>query len=219
MPIQDAFSAGVEPGGLYTSQEIKILICYMLLGVGEPMERQMVTELIAGNGMANFFETAAAVDELARQGHLTEKEGRISLTETGRQVGDTLAGMIPYTLRERSVKAALQLLTRIRREQENTVELEKLDHGYRVTCTIQDSASHVRFPAGGGRHAGGAYPGKFSGRSHPALPQPAGHSDRGRGDATGGHGNRHPAEIGRNGPGIRKKAEEPNRLLRFLVIR
>ena len=141
MPIQDAFSAGVEPGGLYTSQEIKILICYMLLGVGEPMERQMVTELIAGNGMANFFETAAAVDELARQGHLTEKEGRISLTETGRQVGDTLAGMIPYTLRERSVKAALQLLTRIRREQENTVELEKLDHGYRVTCTIQDSAS------------------------------------------------------------------------------
>ena len=117
MPIQDAFSAGVEPGGLYTSQEIKILICYMLLGVGEPMERQMVTELIAGNGMANFFETAAAVDELARQGHLTEKEGRISLTETGRQVGDTLAGMIPYTLRERSVKAALQLLTRIRREQ------------------------------------------------------------------------------------------------------
>ena len=141
MPIQDAFSAGVEPGGLYTSQEIKILICYMLLGVGEPMERQMVTELIAGNGMANFFETAAAVDELARQGHLTEKEGRISLTETGRQVGDTLAGMIPYTLRERSVKAALQLLTRIRRGQENTVELEKLDHGYRVTCTIQDSAS------------------------------------------------------------------------------
>ena len=141
MPIQDAFSAGVEPGGLYTSQEIKILICYMLLGVGEPMERQMVTELIAGNGMANFFETAAAVDELARQGHLTEEEGRISLTETGRQVGDTLAGMIPYTLRERSVKAALQLLTRIRREQENTVELEKLDHGYRVTCTIQDSAS------------------------------------------------------------------------------
>lgn len=137
----DAFSAGVEPGGLYTSQEIKILICYMLLGVGEPMERQMVTELIAGNGMANFFETAAAVDELARQGHLTEEEGRISLTETGRQVGDTLAGMIPYTLRERSVKAALQLLTRIRREQENTVELEKLDHGYRVTCTIQDSAS------------------------------------------------------------------------------
>ena len=141
MPIQDAFSAGVEPGGLYTSQEIKILICYMLLGVGEPMERQMVTELIAGNGMANFFETAAAVVELARQGHLTEEEGRISLTETGRQVGDTLAGMIPYTLRERSVKAALQLLTRIRREQENTVELEKLDHGYRVTCTIQDSAS------------------------------------------------------------------------------
>lgn len=204
MPIQDAFSAGVEPGGLYTSQEIKILICYMLLGVGEPMERQMVTELIAGNGMANFFETAAAVDELARQGHLTEEEGRISLTETGRQVGDTLAGMIPYTLRERSVKAALQLLTRIRREQENTVELEKLDHGYRVTCTIQDSASplmSVSLRVADDMQAG-LIRENFLDDPTPALPQPAGHSDRGRGDATGGHGNRHPAEIGRNGPGI-----------------
>ena len=115
MPIQDAFSAGVEPGGLYTSQEIKILICYMLLGVGEPMERQMVTELIAGNGMANFFETAAAVDELARQ------------------------RCIDFTAL--LVQIPVIFLSRIRREQENTVELEKLDHGYRVTCTIQDSAS------------------------------------------------------------------------------
>ena len=28
--IHDAFSAGVEPGGLYSSKDIKILICYML---------------------------------------------------------------------------------------------------------------------------------------------------------------------------------------------
>ena len=44
----DAFSAGVEPGGLYSSQEIKILICYMLNGAGEPMPRQAVLDIIAG---------------------------------------------------------------------------------------------------------------------------------------------------------------------------
>lgn len=109
--------------------------------------------------------------------------------------------MIPYTLRERSVKAALQLLTRIRREQENTVELEKLDHGYRVTCTIQDSASplmSVSLRVADDMQAGLI---RENFLDDPTLlyRQPAGHSDRGRGDATGGHGNRHPAEIGRNG--------------------
>ncbi len=137
--MQDAFSAGVEPGGLYTIQEIKILICYMLRGVNEPLTRESVTDIIAGGGMANYFETADALDALVRQGHLLEQKDGITLTETGRQVASTLAGRIPYTLRERSVKAALRLLTRRRREAENDVQIEKLNSGVQVTCTIQDA--------------------------------------------------------------------------------
>ena len=122
----DGFSAGVEPGGLYSPQQIKILICYMLDGAGEPMPRQAVLDIIAGGGMANFFETGAAIDELVRLQNLEESEdGHISLTEKGRQAASTLFGLIPYTLRERSVKAALQLLTRIRRERENSVRIDK----------------------------------------------------------------------------------------------
>lgn len=140
MPIQDAFSAGVEPGGLYSSQEIKILICYMLAGVDEPLPRQSVLEIIAAGGMANFFEAGAAIDELIRLHNLTEGEdGRLYLTEDGRQAASTLSGMIPFTLRERSVQAALKLLTRMRREKENRVTVKKLEHGRLVTCEIQDA--------------------------------------------------------------------------------
>ena len=35
--MNDTFAAGVEPGGLRTSQEIKILICYLLRTVEQPM--------------------------------------------------------------------------------------------------------------------------------------------------------------------------------------
>lgn len=137
--FQDAFSDGVEPGGLYNSQEIKILICYMLKGVGEPMPRQNVIDIIVGNGMANFFETVSALDTLVQLGNVTETaDGLLELTDTGRQNAETLSSMIPYTLRERSVKSALQLLTRIRRERENAVVIKKLDHGYNVTCAIND---------------------------------------------------------------------------------
>ncbi len=136
----DAFSAGVEPGGLYSSQEIKILICYMLAGVDEPLPRQSVLEIIATGGMANFFEAGAAIDELIRLHNLTEGEdGRLYLTEDGRQAASTLSGMIPFTLRERSVQAALKLLTRMRREKENRVTVKKLEHGRLVTCEIQDA--------------------------------------------------------------------------------
>ena len=136
----DAFSAGVEPGGLYSSQEIKILICYMLAGVDEPLPRQSVLEIIAAGGMANFFEAGAAIDELIRLHNLTEGEdGRLYLTEDGRQAASTLSGMIPFTLRERSVQAALKLLTRMRREKETRVTVKKLEHGRLVTCEIQDA--------------------------------------------------------------------------------
>ena len=136
----DAFSAGVEPGGLYSSQEIKILICYMLAGVDEPLPRQSVLEIIATGGMANFFEAGAAIDELIRLHNLTEGEdGRLYLTEDGRQAASTLSGMIPFTLRERSVQAALKLLTRMRREKENRVTVKKLEHGRLVTCEIRDA--------------------------------------------------------------------------------
>ena len=49
----DAFSAGVEPGGLRTTEEIKILLCYMLHTVQQPMPRGDVTDIVVGGGMAN----------------------------------------------------------------------------------------------------------------------------------------------------------------------
>lgn len=136
----DVFFAGVEPGGLYSSQEIKILICYMLEGVGEPLPLKAVTDVLAGRGMANFFEVSAAVEELLRRDQLIEDDqGRLSLTEAGRQTASTLATMVPFTLRERSVQAALQLLTRQRRERENTVDIQRLERGVQVTCTMNDA--------------------------------------------------------------------------------
>jgi hypothetical protein len=135
----DVFFAGVEPGGLYTAQEIKILLCYLLDTVGEPLPLQMVTDVLAGRGIANFFEVSAAVDELLRRGHIEENaEGELTVTELGHQTAQTLVGMVPITLRERSVQAALQLLTRRRREQENSVVIQPLDRGHRVTCSVNE---------------------------------------------------------------------------------
>lgn len=138
--MSDAFTAGVEPGGLTTSQEIKILLCYMLGSVGQPISRDAVTEIIVGEGMANYFDTEEAIEELLRLQHLVQGDNRlIATTVTGGQIGDSLATRIPYTLRERSVKAAVQLLRRREIEKDNKVEIRPLEEGgCEVTCSVMD---------------------------------------------------------------------------------
>ena len=138
--MSDAFTAGVEPGGLTTAQEIKILLCYMLHSAGQPIHRDQVTEIIVGGGMANYFDTEEAIEELLRLQHLVQGEDRmIATTVTGGQIGESLATRIPYTLRERSVRSALLLLRRRQIEKDNKVDIRPAEEGgYRVTCSVMD---------------------------------------------------------------------------------
>lgn len=138
--MADAFMAGVEPGGLTNVQEIRILVCYMLHTVAAPIPRDALTDIITAGGMANYFDTEDAIEDLIRLQHLVQTEDRlIATTVTGNQIGESLGVRIPYTLRERSVKAALQLLKRREVEQDNKVDIRKTEEGgYEVTCSVMD---------------------------------------------------------------------------------
>ncbi len=138
--MADVFSAGVQPGGLYTSQEIKILVCYMLNTVHHPMPRDEVTDILVSGEMANYFATEEAIEELLRLQHVVSDENAcLAITDTGAQIGEMLATRVPYTLRDRAAKAALALLKRREIEQDNTVTIRRLDDGgYEVTCAVLD---------------------------------------------------------------------------------
>ncbi len=143
----DAFSAGVEPGGLHSHQEIKILICYMLSGVHEPLPRTAVLDILSGDGMANFFDASVAIDDLVERGNVTESDGGLlSVTEAGRHAAATLADMIPFTLRERSVDAGLRLLARQRSERDNHAAIAPAEGGgWRVTCSVGITSPLLKF--------------------------------------------------------------------------
>lgn len=131
------FSDGVRPGGLYDSREIKVLICYMLSGVPEPLSRDTVIEILTEGEMANLFEISAAIDDLTARGNLAETDGGLlTLTESGRASAEQLYDLIPYTLRDRSQKAAMKLLSRARNERDAEVVITPLDVGYSVKCSI-----------------------------------------------------------------------------------
>lgn len=140
--IRDAFDAGVEPGGLHSTGEIKLLICYLLCAVDEPMSRESIVTVLCGNGMANFFNICTAIESLLELQNLSEDaENRLTVTPVGRHAVATLQDSLPYTLRERSVISARKLLKRLRNEQENAVTITREEHGCTVTCTVGHTAT------------------------------------------------------------------------------
>ena len=71
----DAFSEGVEPGGLRNRMQIKVLITFMVSRIKEPIRDTMLIDALQTHGLANYFETTQALDELLENGILVMADG------------------------------------------------------------------------------------------------------------------------------------------------
>ena len=143
----DAFTGGVIPGGLRNKDEIKILVCYLLLQVGEPLSKEMVTEAILYDGLANYFEIGEAIHDLVRrenvQSDIMDDQEMLSLTPNGQHIAHKLRRDLPRTVRERAVKSALYMLSRERNERENRVEILTEESGTYVRCSVLDGETEL----------------------------------------------------------------------------
>lgn len=135
----DAFTGGIEPGGLRTKDEIRILICYLLTSVDTPLAKGDLISIAVENGLANYFELADAIAEMTENGIIAvsgEDGALCSPTEKGRMISKQLDSELPATVRRKALRAAINLLAKQKRERENRVEISPEGNGYRVACHI-----------------------------------------------------------------------------------
>ncbi|WP_101698149.1 DUF4364 family protein [Clostridium minihomine] len=132
----DAFSAGIEPGGLRNTKEIRILICYLLVSVNTPFRKEDIIEILQENGLANYFEITTALSDLIEKGNIVLENGVCSPGESAKMIAKQLDSTIPTAVRQRTLSAALRLLSKVKREQENAVEINHTDLGFQVMCHI-----------------------------------------------------------------------------------
>lgn len=132
----DAFSAGIEPGGLRNTKEIRILICYLLVSVNAPFRKEDIIEILQENGLANYFEITTALSDLIEKGNIVLENGFCSPGESAKMIAKQLDSTIPTAVRQRTLSAALRLLSKVKREQENAVEITHTDLGFQVMCHI-----------------------------------------------------------------------------------
>ena len=139
----DAIHAGVAPGGLTNRTEIRVLICYLLKAIAQPVPHAFLTDNLSAEGIANYFELNDAVADLEESGHITAIEdgsGKPSylITQSGADIADTLERTVPIVIRERACTYIIKMLARIRNEKENEVKILPADKGYKVTCRVLD---------------------------------------------------------------------------------
>ena len=94
MATNDAFTAGVRPGGLTNSTEIRLLLCYLVKNAG-PITRTEIENALMEEALVNYFEIGSCLDDIARQQLVTADSDRYTITDKGRKVAQELAYDLP----------------------------------------------------------------------------------------------------------------------------
>lgn len=143
MENYDAFFEGVEPGGLRSRSEIKLLICYIICRIDGGITKNQLTDVLCRKSLANYFEISQALSDVVKTGNIrsefTDGEEFLYPTELGKTNTAQLEDELPYTVKETALNATYEMLTRLKRERENEITITPHGNGYDVTLSVLDN--------------------------------------------------------------------------------
>ena len=97
----DTFDEVIVPGGMRSKYEIRILICYLLNSIKEPVSKEIIVDSICEESLANYFETSSCFDDLIEKGNIIEEgsDGDYKvilamLTQNKESVGEALESLL-----------------------------------------------------------------------------------------------------------------------------
>lgn len=133
----NAFTGGIELGGLRNQNDIRILICYVLASVGAPLASEDIVKILQDKSLANYFEINDAIDFLQERDNIkTDENGNYTVTDSGREIAAELDTVLPLTVRDKALESALTLMTRAKNEWENRVEVNETENGLNVEMHV-----------------------------------------------------------------------------------
>ncbi len=135
----DAYTYGIEPGGLRSKGDINTVICYAVAKSKVKLTQKIISDAMAEGGIANYFEVADAFSRLFRDKIITEDEnGCLSASLQCEKLIEMVEKDLPLSIREKSIKIAMRLAEKEMYSKENKVDIEECDYGFNVTMHITD---------------------------------------------------------------------------------
>ena len=100
---------------LKEKNDIKIFILYLMRHVSYPLEFSDINDIVVQDGLVNYFDFVACFAELLETGNIEEirEDGseKYRVTAQGSEVADSLESNLLITIRDKSLKNALRLLS------------------------------------------------------------------------------------------------------------
>ena len=135
----DAFTAGIEDGGLRSSSSIAILACYIIARSEEKLTKKNVVDALVEGKIANYFEITSAISKMIKTDNLVEGEdGYLSVTSKCAFNVEMLENDLPITIREKAVELAAKTARLEIYKKENKATVEKDGDKYKVTLHVSD---------------------------------------------------------------------------------
>ncbi len=135
----DAFTAGIEDGGLRSSSSITIVVCYILANCQEKITAQNIIDALVDGKIANYFEVSNAISKMIKKGHIIENDDHtLKITADCRFLIDIVENDLPLTIREKSIELVRKLAAVEVNKKENKVTIEKKNNTYQITLHVSD---------------------------------------------------------------------------------
>ncbi|MBQ4064780.1 MAG: DUF4364 family protein [Clostridia bacterium] len=105
------------PSQLRDKNDIKIFILYLLRHIGYPLDFVSINDIVVQDGYVGYFDFVECFAELLETGNIVElspeegKEELYEITPQGIHVADNLDSRLLSSIREKSLKSALRLLS------------------------------------------------------------------------------------------------------------
>lgn len=126
-----------EPRGfIYSIQDVKTLILFVLARVDQAVSMTTLYELCFQDDRFSYFDMAIAVPQLVASGHVVEEDDTYTISELGRTDGTLLETDLALSLRTHCLNAIAQYRAGLRRAEHFHCQIEEReDHLFNVIMT------------------------------------------------------------------------------------
>ena len=135
----NAITAGVRVGGLTDRTEIKILLCYLLAELKQPITQNQLIECVCGRELVNYFEMQSALQHLLDNNFIKENEDGFSIMPEGKEIARQLESVVSSTVKRYAYTMALNILQYEALKKQHKVTISPVEGGgYNLHCSIED---------------------------------------------------------------------------------
>ena len=135
-----AITAGVRVGGLTDRTEIKILLCYLLAELKQPITQTQLIECVCGQELVNYFEMQSALQHLLDNNFIKEDEKGFSIMPEGREIAQQLESVVSSTVKRYAYTMAVNILQYEALKKQHKISITPVEGGgFNLHCSIEDN--------------------------------------------------------------------------------